>query len=85
MERGGGRRGGEISKLEYNPGKMTKPKGMGRMVITLRLGRFWRTEERTRGQKLALIQDTLFCALLDMKHYRHRYSTAHKHLHRTYT
>jgi hypothetical protein len=64
----GGERGGEISKQEYNPGKMTKPKGMGRIVITFRLGRFF----RTRGQKLALVQDTLFCVLLDMKHYRHQ-------------
>jgi hypothetical protein len=30
--------GGEISKQEYNPGKMTKLKGMGRIVITFRLG-----------------------------------------------
>jgi hypothetical protein len=55
-----GKGGGEISKHEYNPGKMTKPKGMGRIVITFRLGRFCRTEGRTRGQKLALIQVRYF-------------------------
>jgi hypothetical protein len=55
--------GGGISKQEYNPGKMTKPKGMGRIVITFRLGRLRRTEGRTRRQKLALIEDTLFCVV----------------------
>jgi len=50
---------------------MTKPKGMGRIVITFRSGRFCRTEDRTGRQKLALIQDTLFCVLFDMKHYRY--------------
>lgn len=42
MERGGGERGGErggeISKQEYYPGKMTTPKGIGRIVITFRVG-----------------------------------------------
>jgi hypothetical protein len=66
--------GGEISKQEYNPGKMTKTKGMGRIVITFRLGRFCGSEGRTTVQKLALIQDMLlFCVLFDMKHYRHQY------------
>jgi len=42
LERGGGERGGErggeISKQEYYPGKMTTPKGIGRIVITFRVG-----------------------------------------------
>ena len=72
-----GKGGVEISKHEYNPGKMTMPKGMGRIVITFRLGRFCRTEQRTRGQKLVLIQDRFLCVcvcvrvcvMFDMKHY----------------
>ena len=50
LERGGGAGGGggEISKQEYNPGKMTTPEGMGRIVITFRWGGGVPQDERSQ-------------------------------------
>lgn len=50
----GAGRGGEISKQEYYPGKMTTPKGMGKIVITFRLGRFCRTKGKNAGTQAGI-------------------------------